>query len=239
MGKGSLTLKKLSFLSPTKEPANILFESGLNVICGASDTGKSFLIEAIDFMLGGSGALRDIPERVGFDRVRISIEDSKKAPFTFERSTEGGGFKRYDGILDDTIKITGGTPIKAKHGHGATDNISGWLLNNIGLLEKVLRKNKQGVTRSLSFRDLARLVVVDESEIIRNTSPFLSGQVISKTAEYSALKLLLTGADDSAIVPSDKQEAKLVGIAAKIEMLEQLIADLTDEIENKILMKMN
>lgn len=233
MNRKSLALRRLTFLGAGKEAAALNFKKGVNVVCGASDTGKSFLIEAIDFMLGGSKELRDIPERVGFDRVRLAIETSSEDKYTFERSSDGGGFNLYDGILDEQIQSDVGQQIKQKHGHGATDNISGWLLDNIDLLEKVLRKNAQGITRSLSFRDLARLVVVDESEIIRSTSPFLSGQVITKTAEYSTLKLLLTGADDSAIVPGEKQESRLIGVSAKIELLEQWISDLSDEITDK------
>ncbi len=233
MNRKALVLRKLAFLGPGKDAAVLNFKKGVNVVCGASDTGKSFLIEAVDFMLGGSKELRDIPERVGFDRVRLAIETSTEDKYTFERSSDGGGFNLYDGILDEQLQFDGGQRIKQKHGHGATDNVSGWLLDNIDLLEKVLRKNAQGVTRSLSFRDLARLVVVDESEVIRSTSPFLSGQVITKTVEYSTLKLLLTGADDSAIVPGEKQESKLIGISAKVELLEQWISDLSDEITDK------
>jgi AAA domain-containing protein len=233
MNKDFVQIRKLVFLGPDKEVATLSFKKGLNVVCGASDTGKSFLIEAIDFMLGGSKDLRDIPERVGYDRVRLAIKTSSKESFTFERSSESGGFKLFDGILEDQLQVDGGVKIKPKHGHGATDNISGWLLNNVGLLGKRIRKNAQGETRSLSFRDLARLVVVDEREIIKNTSPFLTSQFTTKTVEYSTLKLLLTGADDSAIVPAEKDERKIVGTAAKIELLDQMISDLNDEIENK------
>ncbi|MBQ0798606.1 MAG: AAA family ATPase [Porticoccaceae bacterium] len=233
MSKDFIQLRKLSFLGPGKESTTLNFETGLNVVCGASDTGKSFLIEAIDFMLGGTKGLRDIPERIGYDRVRLGLRTSNEETFTFERSSEGGGFNLYEGILEDQIQIDSGERLKPKHGHGSTDNLSGWLLSNMELLEKRLRKNAQGDTRSLSFRDLARLVVVDESEIIKNTSPFLTGNPVSKTAEYSALKLLLTGSDDSAIVPAERDEKKIVGTEAKIELLEQMIADLNDEIENK------
>lgn len=57
-------LRFLSFFGPQKPPAAITFGPGLNVLYGASNTGKSFIVEAIDFMLGGKPPLRDIPERV-------------------------------------------------------------------------------------------------------------------------------------------------------------------------------
>ena len=51
MNKSSIELTGLSFLGKNQDPAIIDFDAGLNVICGASDTGKSFVLEAIDFML--------------------------------------------------------------------------------------------------------------------------------------------------------------------------------------------
>jgi len=61
----ALTLRHLAFTGANKPIADIEFGDGLNVIYGASETGKSFILESIEFMLGGSENLRDIPERVG------------------------------------------------------------------------------------------------------------------------------------------------------------------------------
>ena len=69
----SLTLTYLAFLGPDKNPASVEFKPGLNVICGASETGKSFIVDSIDFMLGGSAIPRDVEERIGYDKVRLVI----------------------------------------------------------------------------------------------------------------------------------------------------------------------
>jgi len=232
MDENRLIIRNLAFIGPGKEPALVDFEAGLNVVCGASDTGKSFLIEVIDFMLGGTTDLRDIPERVGYDRARLAVETKGSGLHTFEKSVDGGNFSLYEGLVRGETSIEKTQTLKASHSHGKVDNLSGWLLDKIELFEKKIRKNKQGDTRSLSFRDIARLIVVTEAEIIRQTSPFLTGQYATGTAEYSTLKLLLTGADDSAIVPSDEVASRNVGVAAKIELIEQWLTDLTDEIQS-------
>ncbi len=67
MEGNKLRLREVTFIGPGRDAAGILFVPGLNVVCGASDTGKSFLVEVIDFLLGGGAELRDIPERVGYD----------------------------------------------------------------------------------------------------------------------------------------------------------------------------
>ena len=67
-----LQLRRIAYTGPAKQ-AEHSFRSGVNVICGASDTGKSFLAESIDFMLGGSD-LRDIPERTPYGEIQLDFE---------------------------------------------------------------------------------------------------------------------------------------------------------------------
>jgi len=225
----TIQLRDVSFLGAIVEPASISFNQGLSVVCGASDTGKSFLVEAIDFLLGGKD-LRRIPELDGYDRIRIAIKSSKYGIRTFERSVDGGNYRVYEGFIGARTDIDNSGTINVKHAAGREDNISGWLLGAIDLLNKSLRKNARGECRSLSFRDIARMIIVNEQEIIRQDSPFLTGQYITKTAEKSALKLMLTGTDDSAIIPTDARKQSETNDLAKAELLEQWMIDLEDEI---------
>lgn len=225
----TIQIRNISFLGPRVAPALISFDQSLSVVCGASDTGKSFLVEAIDFLLGGKD-LRRIPELDGYDKARIAIESSKKGAWTFERSIDGGNYQVYEGIIGAEGDAKESGAIKMKHAAGREDNISGWLLGCIELLGKYVRKNASGECRSLSFRDIARLIIVNEQEIIRQDSPFLTGQYVSKTAEKSTLKLMLTGTDDSATVPANGRKQSESNDQAKAELLEQWINDLEDEI---------
>ena len=65
-----------------------MFTSGLNILWGSSDTGKTFLVQAIDFMLGASAKLRDIPERVGYDRILLGITTAAGTDYTLQRSID-------------------------------------------------------------------------------------------------------------------------------------------------------
>ena len=61
-----LQLRFIRFLGPTKEPAEFTFTPGLNILWGSSDTGKTFLVQAIDFMLGArSGTIESQVARAG------------------------------------------------------------------------------------------------------------------------------------------------------------------------------
>jgi len=158
--------------------------------------GKSFLAESIDFMLGGS-KLRDIPERTPFGEVQFDLDSTSGENGGSIIASSGGNFKAQN-LLDEEAKIE---VLRKDHGHGKTDNMSGFLLEKIGLLGKrILRSKKNGKTQSLSFRNLARLAIVQEGEVQQIGSPFWGGQYTLKTAELATIKLLLTGVDDSDVV---------------------------------------
>jgi energy-coupling factor transporter ATP-binding protein EcfA2 len=226
-----LKIKNIAFLGPKKPSASLEFGNGVNVICGASDTGKSFIVEALDFLLGGSTPLRDIPERVGYDRIRIIIEAFNKGLFTIERSVEGGEFRCFNDWIKEIDPTEKGNVLHSKHAHNREDNLSGWLLSNIGLIGRRIRRNKQGETQSLSFRDLAKLIIIQENNIIKQESPFLTGQYATKTSEYATLKMLLTGIDDSALVPDNKLVLAQQNASSKIELIDQWLEDLRAKID--------
>lgn len=222
MSNSYLQLRRIVFSGPEKRP-EVIFYNGVNVICGASDTGKSFLAESIDFMLGGS-RLRDIAERTPYSEIHFDLDVTSGEKWRFFRSTSGGNFKTSDLLKEDAEDRV----LKEKHAHNKTDNLSGFLLEKIGLLGKrILRSKKKGTTQSLSFRNLARLVIVQEGEIHQTGSPFWGGQYILKPAELATIKLLLTGVDDSSVV-----ETTRIGTdkTKRIELIDELLADIRQEI---------
>ena len=228
-----LQLGGVAFLGPARESASITFRPGVNVICGASETGKSFIVEVIDFMLGGRPPLREIPEREGFDRIRMPVLSPSSTTLGLERSTEGGHFKVYKEALLVGEPTAPSRMLRQQHRASRRDTLSYALLERIGLTSKRIRKNRRGDTSSLSFRNLARLCVVTEEEIQRRGSPLLSGQYIQKTSEYSVFKLLVTGTDDRALVSAKKAESKQQSVDGKLDLLDQMIGDLEAEIDEK------
>lgn len=221
-----MQLRSITFSGPGKK-ASINFASGVNVVCGASDTGKSFLAEAIDFMLGGS-TLKDIPERDGYDTCEFSMQFSDGTAYQITRSLSGGNFcarTKGDDQIPNAEQI-----LKQRHAEGKDDNMSGFLLSHIGLLNKrLLRSKSNGTTQSLSFRDLARLVVIQEGEIQKPASPFLTGQFTTKTSELSTLKLILTGVDDSAIVPTQEEQPD---VRKQLALIDEMIVEIQIEIDD-------
>lgn len=225
MTANRLIIRHLCFTGPHKQPAQVLFKAGLNVVYGASETGKSFILEAIDFMLGGSRELRDIPQRVGYESIFLGVEDIGGSSFTLERATAGGKFRCYEGLHLGRPKDVEPITLSQKHSPTNHENVSTLLLKHIGLDGMRIRKNANGETHSLSFRNLAHLCLVTEGNIQKQGSPFETEQYQLRTKELSVLKLLLSGVDDSAVEPLEKQRTRRLSHTAKMEVIDDLLSE--------------
>jgi hypothetical protein len=178
-----ISLAHLTFVGPHKTPANVEFGPRTTVIHGPSDTGKSFIVDAIDFMLGGS-SLREIPQRAGYSTVLLGIRTPTGDQITLTRSADGGNF----GLLEGDVRALPTSPperlLGSKHA-AKSDNLSRYILGLFELDGKRLRINLYNKTRELSIRDVARLTVVDETKIQSETPPALSGRPTDETGEVS------------------------------------------------------
>jgi hypothetical protein len=230
-----LQLRFIRFLGPDKEPAEFTFTPGLNILWGSSDTGKTFLVEAIDFMLGAGDPLKDIPERVGYDRILLGLTASGK-DYTIHRSINGGAFKRFDGLhMDVPGDPKAGKTLSAGHSSKNYNNLSNWLLHGLGLDGKEILYNKtSGKLKSLGFRALAHLCIIIYPNITKTKSPLLSGQWLEATREYGVFRLLLTGVDDSAVTPDAvlpvEAQPNVERPPVRPDVLAQMISDYEDEL---------
>ncbi len=226
MSKPGLRLRHLAFHGPDRERASVEFGPGLNVVYGASEAGKSFIVEAIDFMLGGKPPLPDLPERVGYDRVLLGLETTEGEQSTLWRSVDGGGFRLYEGLhIDPPGEDVESRELADQHNEKSPENLSMFLLKRCELDGKRVRKNKQGATNSLSFRHIARLLMVTETEITQKRSPLSDGGIVTDTPNFATFKLLLTGVDDSALVANNAKTVEDQSRNAQLELLDQLLGE--------------
>lgn len=220
-----ISLRFIRFRGPKKPDAEFKFAPGLNVLWGASDTGKTFLVEAIDFMLGAGDPLKDIPERQGYDQVLLGLTTPEAKDYTLIRSIQGGNFVRFNGLLNGVPpNPKDGVKLKATHSSANDTNLSRWLLKEIGLDQKrILYSRETGELRNLGFRALAHLCVITAQDISKSTSPLEAGQFIDRTREYGVFKLLLTGLDDNTVIEAPKP-TKAAPESVEPEVLKQMLA---------------
>jgi cell division septum initiation protein DivIVA len=206
-----------------KPTAEVVFTPGLNVISGPTDTGKSFIASCIDFMFGAKGPLKAIPELSGYSQVFLGVR-SGNDHFTLERNHAGGEFNLY---ATEWNSLQGVEPkvLAAKHSPSDPNTVSAFFLGLSGLLGKQIRKNARNQIRSISFRDLARLLNVGEERIITSGSPVLSGEFVNKTEEIATLKLLLTGNDSTGLIAQKDSKIRKAELGSRLALLDQLITE--------------
>ncbi len=138
-------IRRLRVSGSSKADAEIVFDAGLNVISGPSDTGKSYLVELIDFMLGGQTSPRQIPESVGYDSAHLLIETKTGHRYELTRALEGGDFQLRDLANRDATSMV----LTGRHSATDPENISTFLLRLVDLDQKRLRKNVNNELQNL------------------------------------------------------------------------------------------
>ncbi len=222
----SLMIRHLVFTGDQVHPAELEFENGCNLVWGASNTGKSFTLDALDFMLGGTKPLPDINERRGYQLIWLGISIDGSRDFTLSRSISGGEFSLYKGLIK-AIPINQSLLILSpKHNHTKDNNLSNFLLSHLGFDGKFVAKDAFGEKNSLSFRHLAHILLVNETLIQSKHSPIEGGQRSDKPLERSVFRLLLSGSDDSTVSPVENPKKTKNFKAIKLEMLDSMIAEI-------------
>jgi hypothetical protein len=222
-------LKELRLIGQSVENASIVFKKGVNVITGPSNVGKSYIFQCINYMFGASKPPKPIKQARVYEFIYLEIKDSKNAPFTLLTDLKGGNFKLYNSTIDDIKETDEFKPLNRKHNPASEKTISAFLLKLNNLSGKKIRTNKSGKTRQVSYRDLVKFSMVNETRITTEDSIVVHNDR-DKTIESSVLKLIATGKDDSSIIAplSPNQIANRKG---KLEILKKFISDNTNELK--------
>lgn len=220
-----MIIRHLCFTGLVKDHALIQFEQGLNLVYGASNTGKSAIVDGIDFMLGRERELKELPEHEGYDTVVLGVEFSDHSEFSIFRGISGGNFDFYEGL--HLARPTGIECKTVKSGVATKkyDSFSDMLLKRVGLLDKKLKSNAKNETKNLTIRKLLQLFLVSEVDIQKVGSPFISGYRTEKTYDESRFRLLLTGYDDSSLVSDKKVREIELSRTVRIQVMDELIAE--------------
>ncbi|MEN6411950.1 MAG: hypothetical protein ABFC84_04170 [Veillonellales bacterium] len=232
-------LKKLVVRGEGKKDAILTFDKGLNVVAGASDTGKSFAFECINYVLGA----RDIPskpnEANGYDMVFLEIENNgNKQISTLQRSLNEMEKSKIYHIFSDIDNIRNGNTEILSSKHNAKNSISKLLLDLCNCkYENVLSSASKGKTRSFSFRDFVHLTMLNETKVVGKNSPVYtsdSKKDPSRTSEATAFHTLIRGNDYKKSNITENPEIARAKLRGQIEELYTLCDTLRQEISDSM-----
>ena len=224
-------ISKLHVIGLNSKAAKLAFSKGFNVISGLSDTGKSYIFACINYMLGGGDIPKDIPESVGYSEVFLEIITYSGKTYALNRNLKGGNFKVKEVELEKFLTQGITKELKNQHSNTSKDNISSFLLELSGFGETYVKKDKQNAKRELSFRDIAKLTLIDEERIITEKSPVYSGQFYEQPQEQSVLEILLTGKDAKDLEQVEEAKVYTSRIKGKIEFVDSLIKELSEKLQ--------
>ncbi len=215
-------LRELRLCGPGQVPGRLVFVSGLNVIEGASDTGKSYALSCIDFVTGAGTPPEEIPQARPYDVAYLCIEAADGQFYTLKRALVGGKIGLFHGPLEDALPADTKWEVLGETTN-AKESVSGFLLGLCGLEGRKVRKNESGTTQEASFRVLSKALLIDEERIIAKRSPLYGSQNTGNTAATSTIRMLLTGVDDSAIVQPEDPKTTAGRLAGRKEAIEGLL----------------
>lgn len=211
-------IQSLKFLGAENAEAALSFSDSLTFIYGASNTGKSFAVKSLDFMLGGNRELPGINERKPYSKIQMGFGIDEES-YVLERAIVGNDFKLV--MPDGTERL-----LSARHNRENENNLSNFLLTRLGVAGSEIAKDKSGTKQSLSFRDIARLCITDETSIQSESSPVETGDFALRVPERNVFKMMLTGQDDSALITVLKPKDYRTSRSAQVHLLAEMIASL-------------
>lgn len=161
---------------------------GLNVISGASNTGKSIIVESIDYALGDKETNIDLH---GYDSIYVVISNDDGEV----KITRKIGEKKVTIDSNNKNVKSGIYPIKKKANSSPDDRyLDDWLLILMGLQPRLdIVVSKDWKTQNFTFRTCLNSFIVKQEDIIRRESPYLPLDHFSQSAYKSGLLYLWSG----------------------------------------------
>lgn len=232
-----LILKKLILTGNGKRDAVINFHEGLNVIAGASDTGKSFAFECINFILGSSEVPLCPPEAKGYQTVYMEIKDScQQEIFTLKRDFSKDDNKSIFICYSEYKDIGQSTFEKLSAIHKAKKSLSKKLLDMCDCpYETVIGNKTKGTSQSFTFRSFIPMIMMGELRVTEKHSAIYrmnpKGSNFA-TAELTSFQTVISGNDYEKIDKKDNPEIVKAKLRGQIEELSHMIDELRIENAN-------
>lgn len=198
------------------------FKPGLNFILGPSNTGKSLVMDCLDYAFGFTPK-KNRPSKIvdnnyGYERIALHL-------------VTNNGMVILERKIGDTKIAVSGTDPTVDHGtysvgHKSKKNINAVYLHLLGIDEvhSVRSAEKGSKTQDLTWRSMLHLFFLRQADVARESSALLAPGSVGHTASAAVLLYLLTGqdandltADEDPKISEAKKKALIGYIQEKID----------------------
>lgn len=228
-----LRINRLRAVGTDVPPAEIEFGDGLTVLSGASNSGKSYVAQCLYYMLCGQAPPKTVRGDSAYHTLLLEItaeSDAVTSPFTIQRGLRGGDVALHQCSITSWTPDGEHTVLAWKHTPKNETNLSRFLLRLCGLDGRMLQY-RAASTRMISFNDLKRFMIVNETTIIADKSPvFPSGQRQDATGEKATFDFLISGQDATGVIVRPDIKIEKAKWRAQDELFTQLITETTAQI---------
>lgn len=237
MSKPLFRIESLRVKGPGKEPAVVNFKPGVNFIIGPSNTGKSLIIDAIDYAFGYQPKGRNNHYRLGiatdngYEELTLSLA-TEKGKVNLTRKF-GGTKIRVDATDPDFESDTYSISNTAKK------SINTILLQLLGIDEEhTVLSSQKGDANRVTWRSTQHFSLVRQANIASEPSIYINPDARQSSQTYSPalLLFLLTGLDFSATKGEDPKltDAKKKAIIEYIRGYLEHLSKRREEISSKL-----
>lgn len=198
-------IKKLTAYGENKLESSIEFSPYLTIICGASNTGKTYIFKCIKYLFGSDKL--EIKVNSGYTKFSMVLcVNNKDITFTREiNSTDIEVISNYEGIENGIYSTD----------YEKENNINSVYLSLFGIHEEFkVPYNRNCEMKRFTLRMFLHMLMINEKEIERDLSIVLPKETINKTYFLSHLLYLLYETDFSIYDPEDSEKTKRIKKAA-------------------------
>lgn len=201
------------------------FKPGLNFILGPSNTGKSLVMDCLDYAFGFTPK-KNLPSKIvdnnyGYERVALHL-------------ITGNGTVILERKIGNTKIAVSGTDPTVDHGtysvgHKAKKNINAVYLHLLGIDEvhSVRSAEKGSKTQDLTWRSMLHLFFLRQADVARESSALLAPGSVGHTASAAVLLYLLTGQDANDLTADEDPKISEAKKKALIGYIQEKINEFT------------
>ena len=188
-------IKKISLLTENNIVSDVDLKPGLNIIFGESNTGKSLILDCIDYMFGAKKHRFDVKLKIR--QVTLVLDVDGKI-ITMRRDVDSNAIE-----VSSTVPGIESGDYKAGN---AKKSIGYVWLYLMGIKDEVnILQTITGKKQKLTLRTFYHLLLLDETRLQGEASILASGQGVNRKVDTNVLTALLYFATGENYLPEEEQ----------------------------------